>query len=213
MLGHLKKALSYYWIVIKRAWSETISIFGWGWKSVVLLVLPAIVAFVFLVRFPDEKGFADYLVSGVYAVVVSAVVFAIVFSFYLLLAPSMLYSEIRNQLSEQMAQIRQRANRLEIADILKRCYEDGKAIKKSGGIVNFTGLEVRKAKRWHQENLRLFKDLLPGDEYYMYETLVEDPDPDDGPLPTLGFGLLNYHEVHGARLKKLRLIIARVLKE
>lgn len=208
----LRRAMRHTWIVLKRAWAESISFIGWSWRTVMLLLLPAIVAFVFLALFPANEGFRDYLVSGFYALVVSTIVFALIFSFNLLLAPSALYFELSDELSAQIAQIRERADKNEIADILKRRYDEGNAIRNRHGIANFSRLETQKAMRWHQENLRLFKDLLPDDEYYMYETIAPDPDVDTGSPPSSSFWFFNYHEIHAARLGKLRRITARVLK-
>jgi uncharacterized membrane protein len=198
-------------MVVKRAWIDSVAFVGWNRQRMLLVALPGVVAFVFLLVIPGADGFVEYLRSGFFAVIVSLSVFALIFAIKLLLTPSRIDYELREELSRHMQRLEQRADKDEIAQVLQERYDLGAAIL--GGRATLDYREALDAYRWHADNLRIFKDLIPRNEYFMYKTIAPDPEPSGGARKLPFIARISYRSFHEQRLGKLRLILGRMLDE
>lgn len=176
-----------------------------------LVVLPGLMAFIFLLKFPGNDGLTEYLRSGLFAVIVSVTVFALIFVINLLLTPSRMDYELRQELSSHMRRVEQRANQDEITQVLQDRYDAGAAI--SGGRTSLDYRGALDAYRWHRENLKIFEGLIPRNEYFMYKTIAPDPEPKGGKRKLSFLRGVSYGAHHEHRLGKLRLILGRLLGE
>lgn len=209
MLAPLHRAAAHSWTVITRAWADTISFCGWSWRTVTLVVLPGVVAFVFAVLIPGADGFTEYLRSGFFGLIISLSVFALIFATNLMVIPSLIDQELRQQIEAHLAHVQERDDAEEVARFLQERYDIGSAI--GSGRHNLDYKRARAAWQWHQKNLKLFEQLLPEHEFFMYKTIAPDPE-SKGSRLRLPFQSMQYIELHNARLGKLRLIVGRLLE-
>lgn len=210
-LSDLGGAIRYAGTVIHRSWSDTTRFYGWGGRTVFLVVGPFLVG-VLLRAFWNSDDIGPFIESALYGVAATGVLFPALFVWNLILAPTRIDAELRARIAGLERQTQSREQKQAIADLLNERYEAGVVIRDSTK-PQFSTRDAVNARRWHTKNLRILEGEISPDEFYLYRTIV----PNDPPLERgrLTFGILFTHrdlEKFTARLEKLRLMVARHIK-
>lgn len=195
-----------------RAWSDSKRFYGSSGRALFLLLAPFVVGVVLRIEY-DTTDVTPFVKSGLFGVAATIVVFVTVLAWNFLLAPSRIDAELRVRIANLERQTETQEQKAATTQLLKERHEAGVAIRDSTNQL-FSRLDALKVRKWHSENLRLLEGAIAPDEFYLYRTIV----PDDPPLKgaRVRFGLNSPQsdlERFAARLDKLRLMVARHMKE
>lgn len=193
----------------QRAFVDSLAFYGWGRKTVFLIVGPLVVGVV--LRFAiDPDAVRPLVVSGVFGIAVTVVLFLLVLLWHLFVSSSRMHGEQAAEIGTLQAQLETRTKSNNIAELLLARYLAGEAILNTPQRRESQAVD---AQYWHQETLRLLEPVLSRHEFVAYQTAVigqSEPDESlDGILNPYTFNPTQELAAHGGRLKKLRAMMMR----
>lgn len=191
---------SYWCRVGKRAFADTLALFGWGnWTRIAVRTgsfLIAVFAASYFGATQIATGKAEWLF---YALIGTGLLFVLVFVGYLVVTPHRLDCESRAENTSLTARLTTKAITEDGIHRLHAAFEEGVAIDRSKGMF---GPNPYRAAEWVDETADLLDEIAPRHEALMFRTLPTDFD-----NPRIyGQPPLTKH------LAKLRFIIGRMAK-
>lgn len=194
--------------MLRRAFGDTKTLYGWGSKTILLVVLPSVLTIALDFLRLDDAEFQRHLLTVAYGLLAPVIVALLIFLWNLALAPSRIDSELREQIGALQRSSQTREDTQIIADLLQARFQAGEAIRDSQESAR---IKAKKALKWHKANLREFEEHLPRDELFMYQTIVADEKSFGRGSHPIVWAQERMEKLDN-RLAKLRLMIGRYIR-